>query len=260
MTAFADDVVVVVVIQHMEAMRRIGLICMFDGGDFTAIIRLDMGRQCDGAAGVRAAHIEAVAVDLRLVLCLALDIGVLADFAIFAIAVLTRGGIVASGVIFERSEHLFDIVLIENAVRRLSIGKVTGYLEIVFARFCRSARRIVLCHGIAIAALAGDGDGQGPGIDLEGTVLHGNLVGRVRRRLQCAISINGAGCIGCGIGFVQLMGIAALFPDEVVVLGQCARRVLAGKLGAEGSERIREDLAILIDNNMGVAAVLADGL
>ena len=182
-------------------MRRIGLICMFDGSDVTAGIRLDLGRQCDGAAGVRAAHIESVAVDLRLVSFLALDIGVPADLSVFTVTVLARGGTVALClVIFKRSEHLFDIVLIENAVCRLSISKVTSYLEIVFARFYRSVRRgrvVLRIHGIAIVALAGDSDGQSQWINLEGTVVDCDLVDRIGRCLQCTIPINLVGSGSC---------------------------------------------------------------
>ena len=76
-------------------------------------------------------------------------------------------------------------------------------------------------HLLTIVPLAGDGDGQGQWVDLEGTVVNCDLVDRIGRCLQyTAVGINRAGCIGCGIDFVQLMRIAALFPDEVVVLGQ----------------------------------------
>ena len=78
-----------------------------------------------------------------------------------------------------------------------------------------------MCHSITIVALTGDGDSQGQWVNLEGTVVDRNLAGSIGRCLQrTAVGINRAGGIGCGIDFVQLMRIAALFPDEVVVLCQ----------------------------------------
>ena len=180
MRAITDDIVVIVVIQYIETIRL--AVGMLKGCDLISIFRRDIRRQRDGAAGIRTVDVEIVAVDFRLVICIALDIGVPADLASLAVAILAR----SVSIVFKGLQHLLDIVLIEDAVCCLAVGKVTSYGDIVLASCQRSVcchRIALLTHGIAIVALAGDGDGQGQWVDLEGTVVDCNLAGSVGRRL-----------------------------------------------------------------------------
>ena len=127
MRAILDDIVVVVVVQHIEAMRlrRICHIRMIEGNDLAIVVSIDISRcQRDGAAGVRAVDIETVAVDFRLVSFIALDIGVPADLAVLAIAVLVRSGTFAlSLIIFKRLQHFLDIILVKHGTCCLAIGE-----------------------------------------------------------------------------------------------------------------------------------------
>ena len=60
--AITDEIVVIVVIQHIEAMRCIRLIRVFDRSNLISGFS-DLRCQFDGTAGIRAADFETVAVD-----------------------------------------------------------------------------------------------------------------------------------------------------------------------------------------------------